>query len=379
MNEFLNSKLVQDLRDVINKTDIFIKDPIEKEKFNLICAIMDRFDSSINFLNENQTFPKSENEFINFLVHVSIIRDGINKVFEVLGLKIKNDNKIFEQYYKRDLPNINKEINDDRFYEYFRSLAFAHPFVTNRSIPNVIDKTEIQYSPYVLINLGYFWKDKNSIGVEVYSNKRNSFSISFPFEKLKEYVKWKYERILDIILEFENIINKKEKVWKQHKVKRNLPDIEILEDIKIILEERCMDSEEIDELIKYLNCECTLDKNYESVKKFKNAIKKIIPDICNALDNYEHDEIYNIIRDILYPKPKAHQMLHYQLEKIYCYLNEDYGDAEWGLVQAEAFANEFAKKWVTINPRSMSFDEIKLLTSVACYLEYKEQMGVKDE
>lgn len=306
MNEFLNSKLVQDLRDVINKTDIFIKDPIEKEKFNLICAIMDRFDSSINFLNENQTFPKSENEFINFLVHVSIIRDGINKVFEVLGLKIKNDNKIFEQYYKRDLPNINKEINDDRFYEYFRSLAFAHPFVTNRSIPNVIDKTEIQYSPYVLINLGYFWKDKNSIGVEVYSNKRNSFSISFPFEKLKEYVKWKYEMILDIILEFENIINKKEKVWKQHKVKRNLPDIEILEDIKIILEERCMDSEEIDELIKYLNCECTLDKNYESVKKFKNAIKKIIPDICNALDNYEHDEIYNIIRDILYPKPKAH-------------------------------------------------------------------------
>lgn len=379
MNEFLNSKLVQDLRDVINKTDIFIKDPIEKEKFNLICAIMDRFDSSINFLNENQTFPKSENEFINFLVHVSIIRDGINKVFEVLGLKIKNDNKIFEQYYKRDLPNINKEINDDRFYEYFRSLAFAHPFVTNRSIPNVIDKTEIQYSPYVLINLGYFWKDKNSIGVEVYSNKRNSFSISFPFEKLKEYVKWKYEMILDIISEFENIINKKEKVWKQHKVKRKLPDIEILEDIKIILEERCMDSEEIDELIKYLNCECTLDKNYESVKKFKNAIKKIIPDICNALDNYEHDEIYNIIRDILYPKPKAHQMLHYQLEKIYCYLNEDYGDAEWGLLQAEAFANEFAKKWVTINPRSMSFDEIKLLTSVACYLEYKEQMGVKDE
>ena len=251
MNEFLNSKLVQDLRDVINKTDIFIKDPIEKEKFNLICAIMDRFDSSINFLNENQTFPKSENEFINFLVHVSIIRDGINKVFEVLGLKIKNDNKIFEKYYKRDLPNINKEINDDRFYEYFRSLAFAHPFVTNRSIPNVIDKTEIQYSPYVLINLGYFWKDKNSIGVEVYSNKRNSFSISFPFEKLKEYVKWKYEMILDIISEFENIINKKEKVWKQHKVKRNLPDIEILEDIKIILEERCMDSEEIYELIKY--------------------------------------------------------------------------------------------------------------------------------
>ena len=44
MNEFLNSKLVQDLRDVINKTDIFIKDPIEKEKFNLMVASRDLTD-----------------------------------------------------------------------------------------------------------------------------------------------------------------------------------------------------------------------------------------------------------------------------------------------------------------------------------------------
>ncbi|MFR8115973.1 MAG: hypothetical protein ACLVAK_03050 [Clostridia bacterium] len=377
MNEFLNSKLVQDLRDVINKTDIFIKDPIEKEKFNLICAIMDRFDSSINFLNENQTFPKSENDFINFLVHVSIIRDGINNVFEVLRLEIKNDNKIFEQYYKRDLPNINKEINDDKFYEYFRSLAFAHPFVTNRSIPNVIDKTEIQYSPYVLTNLGYLWKDKNAVGIEVYSNRRNSFSISFPFEKLKEYVKWKYEMIVDIISEFEKIINRKEKIWREHKVKKNLSDIETLKDIKIILEERCINIDEINELMAYLTCECSLKENYESVEKFKNAIKDVIPKICNAIDNYKHEEVYDVVRDILYPRPKAHQMMYYQIEKIYSCLNDDYGDVEWGLIQAEAFANEFAKKWVTINPRSMNFDEIKLLTGVACYLEYKEQMGVK--
>ena len=377
MNEFLNSKLVQDLRDVINKTDIFIKDPIEKEKFNLICAVMDRFDSSINFLNENQTFPKSENDFINFLVHVSIIRDGINNVFEVLRLEIKNDNKIFEQYYKRDLPNINKEINDDKFYEYFRSLAFAHPFVTNRSIPNVIDKTEIQYSPYVLTNLGYLWKDKNAVGIEVYSNRRNSFSISFPFEKLKEYVKWKYEMIVDIISEFEKIINRKEKIWREHKVKKNLSDIETLKDIKIILEERCINIDEINELMAYLTCECSLKENYESVEKFKNAIKDVIPKICNAIDNYKHEEVYDVVRDILYPRPKAHQMMYYQIEKIYSCLNDDYGDVEWGLIQAEAFANEFAKKWVTINPRSMNFDEIKLLTGVACYLEYKEQMGVK--
>ena len=43
---------------------------------------MDRFDLSVDFLNKHQSFPKDENEFINFLVHVSIIRDGINVVFK---------------------------------------------------------------------------------------------------------------------------------------------------------------------------------------------------------------------------------------------------------------------------------------------------------
>ena len=65
--------------------------------------------------------------------------------------------------------------------------------------------------------------------------------------------------------------------------------------------------------------------------------------------------------------------MHYQLEKIYCYLNDSYANTEWGLKKAEEFANEFAKKWVIIKPREMSFDEIKMLTSVACYLEYMEQ------
>ena len=44
MNDLLDGKLVYDLRDVINKTNIFVADVNEKEKFNLICAVMDRFD-----------------------------------------------------------------------------------------------------------------------------------------------------------------------------------------------------------------------------------------------------------------------------------------------------------------------------------------------
>lgn len=373
MNELLNSNIINELRDTINKTDIFIKDPIEKEKFNLICSIMDRFDSCINYINNHQNIPNTENDVINFLVYVSIIKDGINKVLHIIGLPKKSDNNIFRQYYIRDLPNINKQLDDDKFYEYFRSLAFAHPFVTDRSIPNAIDKNETQYSPYILTNLGYYKDSKDNIGVEVYSNKREQFSITFPFETLKEYVKWKYEMMKDATSKFEKIIENKEEVWKQHKVNRKSKPLDTLKEIKLILEERYMESYIIDELISYLSCQLTNTENTKSVNIFRSAIETIIPNICDAIDKYKNNDIYNIIDKIIEARPKGHPMMYYQLEKIYCYLNDDYGDTEWGLKQAEAFSKEFAKKWVIIEPYKMGFDEIKLLTSVACYLEYEEQ------
>jgi len=373
MNELLDSTLCDELCYTINQTDIFIKDPEESKKFNLICAIIDRFVTTVKYINEHQEVPKKENEFINFLVYVSILKDGINTVRKILGLPEKNDNKIFESYYIRDLPNINKEINDDKFFEYFRSLAFAHPFVTDRSIPNAINNQEIQYSPFVLTNMGYFQNDDDSVGVEVYSNERDPFYVSFPFDLLKEYIKWKFEMIRDITAEFEKIIKKKEKVWKKHKVNREQDSIEVLKDAKTIIKERYMDTYILDNLIEYLKCECSLDNNKENVEKYKKAIIDIIPNICDAIDGYKHELIYDVLKNILYPRPEAHPMLHYQLEKIFCHLSNDCSKKDWGLIQAQAFANEFARKWVVIDTKNMSFEEIKLLTSVACYMEYQEQ------
>ena len=48
-------------------------------------------------------------------------------------------------------------------------------------------------------------------------------------------------------------------------------------------------------------------------------------------------------------------------------------DVQWGLRQAQDFANEFAKKWVVIEIGKMDFSEIKLLVTIACYFEAKEQ------
>lgn len=373
MNEFLDSGLCNELREVINRTNIFFKDSEQSKKFNFICAVMDRFDFAVNYFNEHINKPKTEIEFMTYLMQLSIIKDGINYCYKVLGIEQVTNKNIFKQYFERDLEVNDLQVTDDELFEYFRSLAFAHPFKTNKSIPNVITD-EIQYSPYCLLNLYSFKGEENSIGVYVYSNKRDAFSITFPFEALQEYVAFKYNLISNIVDAFNNIINGMEFEWKKHKVNRNLDNIGILRDIVDILNERYMEHHSIDNLIDYLTCELSENENIDNVNIFRQAIIELIPKLCDAVDEFRCDDIYEISYGLTDLRPKAHQMMHYQLEKIFCYLTDDnYGDAEWGLIQADAFSKGFAKKWVIIKPYEMSFKEIRLLTSVACYLEYLEQ------
>ena len=377
MDELLDSQLINNLRDTINETNIFVQDEAQKDKFNLICAIMDRIDTAIYYINNNYNkFPSKEEEFVIYLFYCCNIVQTIKNAYDKLNIEMPIGNNYFEEVWNRieNGGKIPKTYTDDKFFSYFRSLVFAHPTDTSKSIPDRITG-EKQYSPYILLNGSRMLRNNETIGVEIYSDKREAFCLNFKFEILNKYIQWKYELLNNIIEEFKKIIKSKEQKWRLHKVNREQDSVEVLEDIKKILEERYIETYIIDELIAYLQCECSLNINLESVKKYKKAIVDVIPKICDAIDEYDHEAIYALVRDILYPRPKTRQMLHYQLEKIYCYLNNEYGDTEWGLIQAEAFADGFAKKWVRINPRKMSFEEIKLLTSVACYLEYKEQKG----
>lgn len=377
MSKLLNHRLCNELREVINKTDIFIQDEEENKKFLLICALMDRFDTSVKYINEHQKTPKTEEELIIFIVYACIIKDGVEYIKRVLGINKSEDRKIFEEVYRSEPINIgeNQDFDDDRFFEYFRSLVFAHPLSTNRSIPNPV-KDERQYSPYIVMEPIWNTFFRDPIGAKVYSNKREIMPpVLISFNDLKKYIRYKFEEINDVIEEFQNIIDRKENEWKKRKVNRNQSSIDILKECKEILKERYIEYDNIEELINNLSCRSSIKENEKSIKRYRDAIIKIIPDICDALDNYNIDDVYDIVSTILYVRPNAHPMMNYQLEKIFGHLNNEYeyGYTEWGLIQAEAFSKEFAKKWVIIKPREMDFDEIKMLANVACYLEYMEQ------
>jgi len=384
MGDLLNQQLCNELRDVIYETDIFIRDDKESKRFLFICALMDRFDTAAKYINEHQKKPDSEEELIIFMVYSCIIKDGIDYIKKSLKIGKSKDRKIFEDIYKKEPINIsdNVQFDDNKFFSYFRSLIFAHPLYTSRSIP-MSEENEIQYSPYIVMEPLYTQTFIDPIGTAIYSNKREIMEpLLISFESLKEYIKGKYEELNDVIKKLKEIIEDKKTEWKKHKVNRKQEDVEVLKDCVNILEERYMDTDEVEKLITYLTCENSLKENIENVNKYRNEIKKIIPSMCDAIDSHDIEEFFSIISFILYVRPNAHKMMHYQLEKIYDYLNyenDNRDDIEWGLKLAEAFSKEFAKKWVVIKPREMDFDEIKMLTQVAFYLEYMEQKEGENE
>ena len=387
MSEWLDSGLGKELREVMNSSPIFLLGN-ENKHFNLICAVMDRLDTCVSYINENQEQPKSKKDLIVFVLFGCMVVDAVKMLSKELELEYgySNENeeisyKYFKEICLRKPLMISKEKcpTDDRFFEYFRALVFAHPFNTDR--PKFLEDDEVQYSPWVISNGRHMAiKDfgEGGIGVRIYSSKylEGSIDLVFPFSTLMDYIKSRYLLIGNATKWANQRIEHAKTEWKKRKVNRSLSPVDTLKEIVGILKSRYEDSGYVEEAIYYLEGITTFPENNDSVDKFRSAIIATIPAVCGAVDALDNEQVYEVLGDIIGARPKrVHNQFGYQLEKIFLYLNDDYGSEyiAYGRQQAEHFSIEFARKHVTILPYDMSFAEIKLLVATACYLEYLEQ------
>ena len=384
---YLDESLIWDLHNVIESSDIFMREEPLKHKYNLFCAFKDRMFSAVKYLNEHSKSPKTEEEFINFLVYAAIVRDGIMKLYENLyGEKppFIGEKKYFLNVRTYSAKYFSEETQptDDVFFEYLRAMAFAHPYETSKRGRPFLQGGEIQMCPWVIIGRSLFSQGiKNPVGIRIYSNKFEDSlqDILFSFDDVKTYIKSRFECLKEITKWAKEELAEHIQEWKKKKIDRNQEPASILTEIKSVLTNRFQDASSIEDLVVYLTCPISVDENRENVYKFRQAIVSIIPGICDSVDNLDCESMEQKIGELLaYPR-KMHQMAHYQLQKIFSYLNErnetidPYSDEAWGLKQAEDFANGFAKKWVKIDVDTMQYDEIKLLVNIACYLERIEQ------
>lgn len=377
MVDFLNPRISEEFREAINDSPIFTEDDSYKEHFNLACAVMDRLDTCVRYINNHNSYPKSEEELLSYLMFSCMLVDAVNKILDDIGVSTKKNETLYFKETCMNYPlNLEGENcpSDDKFFEYFRALTFAHPFETSR--PKFLKKGEVQYSPWVIVGSHVFSEIPDPIGVRIYSNKQDDIlDLVLSFSTLKDYLKSRYKPLTLAIEWAKNSIVKEENKWKSKKINRNNPPIEVFREIVQILKSRYEKIYQIEDIILYLECRSSIEENNDKIEFFKSLIICRLQNICDAIEKLDYETVYNELNGMFRRPTNMHKMAHYELEKIFTYLIENkYDDNyDWGLEQAKNFAEGFAKKWVKIDPYNMSCTEIKLLVSVACYFEYIEE------
>lgn len=379
---FLDENICKEIRETVNSTNIFYRDDKEKNNYNLICAVLDRIDDSVNFLNNNYDKLSNYNDILLFFVHSCIIVDAVESIMNQLGISYKdyNTTTYFNDAYLLETLGIVEEdcITDVYFFRYLRSIIFAHPFETNR-IKFLKRRDETHYSPYLISER--YSMDKDKIGIMIYSNKfSNTISLYIPKTSIYNYIDYRYKLLNLANTELKKRIENKNKEWMKSKINKEQTTEQILVDILNTLNVRYNNTYDIETFINIIKYKSQNLKNEISVNKVKDVIISFIPQICDCIDNLDYENYYEIVEKITNIRIQD-DFIRYQIQKILTYLNfeESTGNQEWGKSCAKIFAERFANKWVDIDVDNMNYEEIKLLTIVACYLEKQEEIKLDNK
>lgn len=410
---YLDKTIINNFRDTLNSSPIFTEEDEYKCHWNLICAMMDRVDSCVNYINcFNISNFETEECLINYLTYCCILNDSIVQLFNTITPlnnfyedKIKNREKFFKDDYVRFINEYDKNskvktLSDDKFFEFFRSISFAHPLETSR--PRFMKKDDRLYSPFVF-NKNIFNREiKNPIGIAIYSLKDYDKTIHFWFSAnhLMDFIYDKYS-LLNIATDWLNgEIKKHEIKWNKKKVNRNLHGTELLLNIKEILNERHADTIDIDCAVDMLKCNITDKNNISQVTKYREALMESFDELSDWIDSLQSDDKFpKKFYNLLYPTPETmYPQSNYEIGKINSYLDDrviDYktyiknrneyiqnnceidikSDFEWGLFNAELFFYKFGNIYVNFDlTKIKSANEIKLLTNTALFMEMQQQI-----
>lgn len=387
--ETLNTEICRSFRDAINESPTISEEM--PDLYNLSCAVMDRLDTAVAYLNSNWEYPKTEEAFMCFLLFACMLNDGIDNIYKkTIGGKpqCNMEKKHFGKFCKMEpLCFEDDEIPaDEDFFEQLRSLAFAHPYDTNRK-KEFKNKFGNQVSPWVVVNSHtmFMYKFPEPIGVRLYasikdSNNNDLHDIMFSFSAIKDFLIEKYSALEEVTSWIKNESEKVYSKWKERKINRNQAPCDILREICEILDSRHESIYAIEEMISYMEIPLSDNRNEEYVEEYRQYLIGTISGLCDCVDSLDSAGQYEQERKVDVFNPQGlHQMAHYQLEKIFSYLGEKStylssgSNEEWGLKMADSFYKEFAHKWVTIDAYNMEYTEIKLLVIVALFKECKEQ------
>lgn len=329
---------------------------------------------------------------MTFMMFASVVKDSIERLREEFGLSATifdkghpDSCKFFKNVCMGEPLSIPEEgcPTDDAFFQYFRSLVFAHPGMVTRS-QGILLEGEVQYCPFIVERAlkRYAYEPDDYVGVMIYSSvkERDWKTLRVRFSVLKDYLKSRYESLGLVLDKVNKKIKESTKAWKMVKVDSQLPPLDQLKFMRDEFDKRCDDWSvyETQQLIDLLECPCTLEVNQSRVKMFRQEIVDSLPALCKAFSRLDYAEYFSIVNHLTEIEVEESRKLNYTLRKIFEYLgNPDKRD--WATPDIDMIAKDFVCKWVKIDQRDMPDSEIKMLLTLACYYEYGKHQPIKRE
>lgn len=383
--ELLDSSLCDSMYRTLNHMNVFKYDEELRSKHTQVCAMLDRLRHATSWINAHQEAPKGVNaptQLMMFMMFASIIKDSIEKVRGEFGLSSaifdkgrSESRQFFLDVCCGDPLNISREKcpTDDGFFQYFRSLVFAHPGKV--SLPqNILRPGEIQYCPFIVENgLKHYANEPDDyVGVMIYSTEkdRDWKTLRIRFSALKSYLKSRYDSLGLVLQMIEEKIKSCRKVWMKIDVDSTLSPIEQLRFMRNEFNRRCEGrmEYEVGRLIELLEAPCTLVANQASVVAYYKAIESVLPRLVRCFTALDYSGFIEIVDAFSEYEVDESFQLNSTLSKISEYLS-DKDRREWATNDINMVAQDFVKKWVRIDQSVMSDQEIKMLIALACYNE----------
>ncbi len=290
---YLNDDVIINFRNTIN--DYIDFSLVKKYKnndnaWNSICALMDRIEDIVIYLNAKELNTGKWNrcafDFFEFIEQAGVLIECIDELYKIYDIQINKSKTIFKhkeinEKYLSKLKEANKtvKVGDSKYFEYIRSLSSVHPDKTDRH--KAFQLANFEVSPYVVWNCGIYALDPRCNGeiiLVTYNNETDQMLInkSIYIKEIFNFIKYKYYSI--------NYLTKSVKKYYLNEIKtlRTTPikkrkdfknSLEYLNNLANESKKRCPNiTDEIQEVIDIFNQQITRKENINKYNKYCNAL-----------------------------------------------------------------------------------------------------------
>lgn len=398
---YLNDNVIRNFRNTIN--DYIDFSLLKKYKnndnaWNSICALMDRIEDIVIYLNEKELNTGKWNrcafDFFEFIEQAGVLIECIDELYKIYDIKPSRTKTIFKhkeinEKYLLKLKKDNKiaKVGDSNYFEYIRSLSSVHPGKTDRH--KEFQFANFEVSPYVVWNGGIYALDPRCNGeiiLVTYNNETDQMLInkSIYIKEIFNFIKYKYYSI--------NYLTKYVKKYYLDEIKtlRDTPirkrkdlknNLEYLNNLVNESKKRCPNiTDEIEEVIDIFNQQITREENINKYNKYCNALLYSMKGIHRQLQNMDfkcESPIDNLLFKLLvgeiHLKNNAKMNYSYPLQKILD-LKLESGDKEFALIQYKTLL-PFFNKYIKVTEEDLyqlSYEELYVLSQIAIYLHELE-------